>query len=92
MWEVLPQKLVTQKKWLPQKIDLKKMAAPQKNVTPKKWSKNIGYPKKNVTPKKNKKNGYPKNFGVLYCEGVYYCILEKWRTLLRTGLLMRFKH
>ena len=48
--------------------------------------------KEHVTPKKIKKNGYPKKIGVLYCEGVYYCILEKWRTLLRTGLLMRFKH
>ena len=68
--------MATPKKMLPQKIDQKK----------------IGYPKKNVTPKKNKKNGYPKNVGVLYCEGVYYCILEKWRTLLRTGLLMPFNH
>ena len=68
------------------------MATPQKNVTQKNWSKKIGYPKKKCYPKKNQKNGYPKNVGVLYCEGVYYCILEKWRTLLRTGLLMPFKH
>ena len=30
MWEVLPQKLVTPKNWLPPKIDLKKMATPKK--------------------------------------------------------------
>ena len=92
MWEVLPQKLVTPKNWLPPKIDFKKMATPKKIVTPKNWSKKDWLPQKNVTPQKLKKNGYPKNVGVLYCEGVYYCILEKWRTLLRTGLLMRFKH
>ena len=91
MWEVLPQKLVTPKNWLPPKIDFKKMATPKKNVTPKNWSKKIGYPQKNVTPKKRKKC-YPKNVGVLYCGGVYYWILEKWRTLLRTGLLKLFEH
>ena len=43
---------------------------PQKLVTPK-----IGYPQKIGYPKKLiKKNGYPKHFGVLYYEGVYYCI------------------
>ena len=62
---------------LPQKIDQTKNWLPQKKMLPQ---------------KKIRKNGYPKNVGVLYCEGVYYCILEKWRTLLRTGLLMRFKH
>ena len=41
---------------------------------------------------KNWKFGYPKNFGVLYYEGVYYCVSEKWRTLLCGGLIMRFKH
>ena len=62
-----PKKLVTPKNWLPQKIDLKRN----------------GYPPKKCYPKKiDQKNGYPKKFGVLYCEGVYYCILEKWRTLL----------
>ena len=81
MWEVLPQKLVTPKNWF-------KKWLPQKNMLPKKNDQK----KKLATPKKIKKNGYPKNVGVLYCEGVYYCILEKWRTLLRTGLLMRFKH
>ena len=77
MWEGLPQKLVTPKNWLPQKIDKKKWLPPKK-LLPQKIDQ--------------KKIGYPKNFGVLYCEGVYYWILEKWRTLLRTGLLMRFKH
>ena len=83
MWEGLPQKLVTPKNWLPPKKWL-----PQKND-----QKKIGYhPKKNTPKNWSKKNGYPKNFGVLYCEGVYYWILEKWRTLFCTGLLMRFKH
>ena len=59
---------------------------PQKNDQTK-----MATPKKMLAPKKTK-IGYPKNVGVLYCEGVYYCILEQWRTLLRTGLLMRFKH
>ena len=49
-------------------------------------------PKKMLPQKIDQKIGYPKNFGVLYCEGVYYWILEKWRTLFCTGLLMRFKH
>ena len=77
------------KNWLPQRIGY-----PKQIGYPKKNDKKHGYPPKNVTPKKliTKRIGYPKNFGVLYCEGVYDCILEKWRTLLRTGLLMRFKH
>ena len=85
MWEVLPQKLVTPKNLF------KKNGYSPKNCYPKKLIKKKWLLQKNVTPKNIKKNGYPKNVGVLYCEGVYYCILEKWCTLLRTGLLMRFK-
>ena len=53
MWEVLPQKLVTPKNWLPQKID-KKMATPPKNVSyPKKLiKKKLATPKKMLPPKK----------------------------------------
>ena len=41
---------------------------------------------------KNWKFGYPKKIGVLYCGGGFYWIWEKWRTLLRTGLLKLFEH
>ena len=48
---------------------LKKWLPPKKMLPQKIDQKKIGYPKKNVTPQKNQKNGYPKNIGVLYCEG-----------------------
>ena len=65
----------------------------KKNVTPKNWSKKNWLPQKKCYPKKKyKKIGYPKKNGVLYCGGVYFWILEKWRTLLRTGLLKLFEH
>ena len=34
----------------------------------------------------------PKMLAYFIARGFIYCILEKWRTLLRTGLLMQFKH
>ena len=75
MWEVLPQKLVTPKNWLPPKIDLKKMATPKKIVTPKNWSKKNWLPPKKCYPQKNKKKWLPQ---------------KCWRTLLRGGLLLNF--
>ena len=74
MWEVLPQKLVIPKNWLPQKNDLKKMATPKRFDTPKNWSKKNWLPQKNVTPKKIKK----------------WLPQKCWRTLLRGGLLLHF--
>ena len=86
MWEVLPQKLVTPKNWLPQKIDLKKWLPPKKMLPQKIDQKKIGYPKKNVTPPQKKKLATPKMLayfiargfiiafwknGVLYCVRVY---------------------
>ena len=55
-----------------------------------KWMEMNGF--RNIFLTKNWKFGYPKKIGVLYCGGVYYWILEKWRTLLRTGLLKLFEH
>ena len=61
---------------------------PQKLVTPKK----NGYPQKNWLPQKIDQKKCPPKNGMLYCERVYYWILEKWCTQFCTGLLMRFKH
>ena len=75
MWEVLPQKLVPPKNWLPPKIDLKEWLPPKKLLPQKIDQKKIGYPKKNVTPKKKIKKMASQKF---------------WRTLLRGGLLLHF--
>ena len=53
MWEVLPQKLVTPKKWF------KKMVTPKKNVTQKNWSKRKWLPPKKCYPKKKLKKWLP---------------------------------
>ena len=86
--------------WLPQKIGypkklIKKKWLPPKKMLPKKIDqKKNGYPPKKCYPKKmiKQKLATQKKFGVLYCEVVYYWILEKWRTLFCTSLFMRFKH
>ena len=56
---------------LPQKIDQKQMATP----------------KKMLPPKKNQKNGYPKNFGVLYCEGGLLLIFGKMTYFILYGFI-----
>ena len=56
---------------LPQKIDQKKMATP----------------KKMLPPKKIQKNGYPKNFGVLYCEGGLLLIFGKMAYFILYGFI-----
>ena len=53
---------MTPKSWLPQKIGYPKKLINKKKATPQKM----------LPPKNDKKNGYPKKFGVLYCEGVLH--------------------
>ena len=58
---------------------------PQKLVTPKKW-----LPQKNWLPQKidqKKHIGYPKNFGVLYCEGGLLSIFGKMAYWILYGFI-----